>query len=161
MRAVTFFSSAALLGVAAAVPAASQQQPRAQETAEPLVARDPPAPTAPWVEVNDNGQPSTTYTPVQTQVDGSTSYIDAAPHDLTASVYTQTWYGEISTRTGDPPNPTPTGKGNKGAFTRCYNMDGEFAPFCAPSVNSTMYIDQTYYGKHWRKLVGSSFRGSC
>lgn len=143
MRSSTILSAASLLGLAAAIPAAADpQQP------DLIIAkRDPPAATAPWVEVDDGGQPKTTYTPSATVVDASTSIQDAAPHDLTASVYTETWYGEIETRTGDPPNPTPTGKGDQGAFTRCFNMDGKNAPFCAPAENSILYTDKTYYGK--------------
>lgn len=140
MHSSTLLSAASLLGIAAAIPAAAAPQPL-----DLIAKRDPPAATAPWVEVDDEGQPQTTYTPSVTVVDSSTSVQDAAPHDLTASVYTETWYGEISTRTGDPPNPTPTGKGDKGAFTRCYNMDGKNAPFCAPAENSVLYTDQTYY----------------
>lgn len=151
MLSSTLLSAVSLLGFAAAIPAAqpSDPSPGTIESSESLIAkRNPPADsTAPWVQVNDEGQPETTYTPSATLVDGTTSIQDAAPHDLTASVYTETWYGEISTRTGDVPNPQPTGKksSQEGAFTRCYNLDGKNAPFCAPSENSVLYTDSKYY----------------
>lgn len=151
MRSSTLFSAASILGAAVAIPAAEPSSTGPDlSTPTPLIAkRNPPAnPTAPWVQINDEGQPQTTYTPSATSVDGTTSIQDAAPHDLTASVYTETWYGEISTRTGDVPNPQPTGKKSSkaGAFTRCFNLNGQIAPFCNPSENSVLYTDETYYG---------------
>lgn len=101
--------------------------------------------TAAWVSVDDEAQPATTYTPSMTVVDGVTSIVDAAPHDLTATVYTSTHYGEIYTSTGEPPNPTASGKHGEGAFTRCHNKDGSNAPFCSPYENSTLTTGQTYF----------------
>ncbi|PHH67058.1 hypothetical protein CDD81_4453 [Ophiocordyceps australis] len=105
------------------------------------------APTAPWVRVDDEGQPATTLTPrLSTLPDGSSSVIDAAPHDLTASVYTWTTWGIASTSTGIPPNPTATNtRTNEGAFSRCANSHAAFAPFCRPLHNSTLLTGNTYY----------------
>ncbi|KHN96830.1 uncharacterized protein MAM_05386 [Metarhizium album ARSEF 1941] len=103
-------------------------------------------PAAPWVTVDDNGNPSTTFTPVLTTISGTPSAVDAAPHDLTASVYTLASYGHVSTSTGLPPNPTATNAvTNQGSFSRCYNRNGPYAPFCRPSYNSTIYTGNTYY----------------
>ncbi|KAH7156210.1 hypothetical protein EDB81DRAFT_786294 [Dactylonectria macrodidyma] len=101
--------------------------------------------TAAWVTVDDEGQPETTYTPSMTVVDGTTSIEHGAPHDITASVYTITEWGKITTSTGDPPNPTAKAKSGQGAFARCHNMDGDNAPFCEPSSNSTLFVGSTYY----------------
>ena len=74
-------------------------------------------PAAPWVAIDDNGNPSKTFTPAFTTVSGSSSGVDVAPHDLTASLYTMTNYGHITNSNGLPPNPTPTNaKTNKGSF---------------------------------------------
>lgn len=103
--------------------------------------------TAAWVQVDDEGQPAATNTPSMTVVDGVTSIENGAPHDITASVYTITAHAKVTTSTGDPPNPSATGKNGQGAFARCHNMDGEHAPFCDPSANSTLFVGSTYYGK--------------
>ncbi|KAF5019870.1 hypothetical protein F66182_8106 [Fusarium sp. NRRL 66182] len=105
--------------------------------------------TAAWVTVDDEMQPATTYTPSYTTIDGSTSLMDAAPHDLTATVYTYTSWGKIHTSTGEPPNPTASGKHGEGAFSRCYNQDGPNAPFCAPASNSTLDAKKTYFSKRY------------
>lgn len=102
-------------------------------------------PSDAWVTVDDEAQPETTYTPSATVVDGTTSYENGAPHDLTATLYTMTQYGIITTSTGSPPNPTAKAKSGQGAFSRCHNMDGENAPFCAPAVDSKLYVGSTYY----------------
>ncbi|KAJ6443006.1 hypothetical protein O9K51_04185 [Purpureocillium lavendulum] len=101
----------------------------------------------PWVVVDDEGQPSKTVTPSMTTVSGTPSAVDgAAPHDLTASVYTWTTWGQITTSTGEPPNPTATNsKTGEGAFSRCFNKDGPNAPFCRPAANSTLLTGRTYY----------------
>ncbi|KPM40620.1 hypothetical protein AK830_g5972 [Neonectria ditissima] len=101
--------------------------------------------TAAWVQVDDEGQPAATNTPSMTVVDGVTSIENGAPHDITASVYTITANAKVTTSTGDPPNPTATAKNGQGAFARCHNMDGEHAPFCDPSANSTLFVGSTYY----------------
>ncbi|KAG5981990.1 hypothetical protein E4U54_006437 [Claviceps lovelessii] len=101
---------------------------------------------APWVVVNDEGAPGTIYTPALTTISGTPSPVNAAPHDLTASVYTITNYGHVYVTTQSPPNPTPTNtKTNEGYFSRCYNQKGQYAPFCRPTHNSSIYVDYTYY----------------
>ncbi|KAH7321302.1 hypothetical protein B0I35DRAFT_477800 [Stachybotrys elegans] len=100
---------------------------------------------SPWVSVDDEGQPAATLTPSPTTVDGTTSLVDAAPVQLTAEVFTSTRLGRLSTSTGEPPNPTADTQRGRGAFSRCKNMDGEFAPFCRPNRNSTLEPDTTYY----------------
>ncbi|KAF4975243.1 hypothetical protein FZEAL_7950 [Fusarium zealandicum] len=103
------------------------------------------AETAAWVTVDDEKQPAATYTPSMTVDDGTTKYVDGAPHDLTATVFTWTEYGKITTSTGEPPNPTASGKHGEGAFSRCHNKDGANAPFCTPAENSTLTQKVTYY----------------
>lgn len=138
MHAATLLAAAALWASATAIPAANPNlelaalEKRADETAA-------------WVSVDDEGQPATTYTPSVTTVDGTTSIVDAAPHDITATVFTWTQWGEITTSTGSPPPPVATGRNGQGAFARCHNMDGENAPFCDPYLNSTLIVDKTYY----------------
>ena len=132
----------ALSNFATAVPAGGSIERRDGDNDNNL-------PNAPWVEIDSLGQPSTTYTPTVTSVGGTTSPVHTAPHDLTASLYTLTNYGHVSTSTGLPPNPTVTNTHtNQGSFSRCVNPHGEFAPFCRPSHNSSVYVDSTYYGKH-------------
>ncbi|KAM4058112.1 hypothetical protein HRG_010934 [Hirsutella rhossiliensis] len=103
-------------------------------------------PTAPWVSVNDEGQPVKTVTPSVATVSGTPSVVDGAPHDLTASVYSWTSYGLITTSTGAPPNPTATKASTpEGAFSRCFNQKDDFAPFCRPLYNSTLLTSNTFY----------------
>ncbi|KAH6900025.1 hypothetical protein B0T10DRAFT_469431 [Thelonectria olida] len=101
-------------------------------------------PSDAWVSVDDEAQPETTNTPSATVVDGTTSYENGAPHDLTATVFTITELGKITTSTGSPPNPTASSNG-QGAFARCHNKDGDKAPLCDPAVDSTLLVDSTYY----------------
>lgn len=103
--------------------------------------------TAAWVSVDDEGQPESTYTPSATVVDGTTSYVNGAPHDLTASVYTYTSRAKLTTSTGEPPNPTATAKSGQGAFARCHNLKGDKAPLCDPAVDSRLLVGNTYYGE--------------
>lgn len=117
------------LGVATAMPA--------------LEARAPDA-TEPWVKVGTDGRPKT-VTPVQTTIDGTPIVISAPPNAVTATVFTNTVYGEVKTSTGTVPNPTPTATGGAGAFPVCNNKDGDNAPFCLPVVGSTMNPGKTYY----------------
>lgn len=116
--------------------------------------------TAAWVTVDDEQQPATTYTPSYTTVDGTTSIVDAAPHDLTATVYTYTSWAKIYTSTGEPPNPQATGKHGEGVFSRCYNKDGDNAPFCSPYANSTLDARRTYFGE-LPKLSAHQFTTNC
>jgi hypothetical protein len=141
MHLSNFVGSAALLCSSAAAWAIPIDE------SELLVPRDGVAAdaTSPWVEVNDESQPKTTHTPTMTTVSGTPSAINGAPYDLTASVYTWTTWGVPSTSTGSPPNPTATGSNGEGAFTRCQNPDGDFAPFCRPSHNSTLLVGNTYF----------------
>jgi hypothetical protein len=104
-------------------------------------------PTSPWIEVDDMGQPTKTNTPSMTTISGTPSALNGAPYDLTASVYTWTTWGSKTTSTGTPPNPTATAGGGKGAFARCSNLDGDFAPFCRPNHNSTLLTGSTYYSE--------------
>ncbi|KAF7553625.1 hypothetical protein G7Z17_g3509 [Cylindrodendrum hubeiense] len=101
--------------------------------------------TAAWVTVDDEGQPEATHTPSMTVIGTSTSVENGAPHDITATVYTITKLGKVTTSTGEPPNPTAKAKNGQGAFARCHNTDGDNAPFCEPSSNSTLFIGSTYY----------------
>jgi len=111
-----------------------------------LEARAALDPTGAWVSVDDEGSPAATYTPFMTTDSEGTSYLrDAAPHDLTATVFTYTNYAKVSTSTGDPPNPTATSKNKEGGFPVCKNMDGDHAPFCNPAVDSMLYQDTIYY----------------
>ncbi|KAH9897551.1 hypothetical protein F4778DRAFT_744012 [Xylariomycetidae sp. FL2044] len=97
-----------------------------------------------WVTVDEDGQPST-VTPLVSTVDGTPTTIDAAPNDLTATVFTQTNYGKVTTTTGtEAPAPTATGK-EGGAFNLCSNTDGEYAPWCAPSAGTHLWPGWTYY----------------
>ncbi|KZZ93806.1 hypothetical protein AAL_05522 [Moelleriella libera RCEF 2490] len=92
----------------------------------------------PWVTVNDEGNPQTTFTP--------TASTNTPPHDIAASVFTINDYGVLTTRTGLPPNPTVTNAvTNQGSFSRCFNQNGPFAPFCRPTFNSSIYVGTTYY----------------
>lgn len=146
MHASTLLGAIALFGAAHALPTVEAPSPT---VAPILLARADP--TAPWVSVDDEGRPAKTLTPFMTVGEDGTSYReDAAPHDLTATVYTYTNYGKVTTTTGDPPNPTATNVNNQGAFPRCFNIDGENAPFCAPTQGSTLFEGSTYYGKQAR-----------
>ncbi|KAI1109117.1 hypothetical protein F5Y14DRAFT_433575 [Nemania sp. NC0429] len=129
-----------LLATARAIPNA-MMQPRATDAAA-----DTPTPAAldPWVTVNDDGKPST-VTPVSTTISGTPTILSAAPHDLTATVFTFTSYGKIITSTGlTPPAPTATGK-SAGSFALCNNIDGPLAPWCRPDGDTPLYVGTTYY----------------
>ncbi|RCI12249.1 hypothetical protein L249_1336 [Ophiocordyceps polyrhachis-furcata BCC 54312] len=105
-------------------------------------------PTAPWVTIDDEGQPAMTVTPsIATVSGGTTTTVEhGAPHDLTASVFTWITWGAITTSTGTPPNPTALdAKTGQGAFSRCFNRDRDLAPFCRPLVNSTLLTGTAYY----------------
>lgn len=143
----------ALLGAAAALCSPAMAMPKA--TPEPQLAAldlarraniEPRAdPTAPWVTVGDEGKPVKTITPSMTTISGTPTLVSVAPHDITASVYTWTTWGSITTSTGRPPNPTATSKDGEGVFSRCYNKDGDDAPFCSPYNASTLLTGNTYY----------------
>ncbi|KAI1392938.1 uncharacterized protein F4822DRAFT_392635 [Hypoxylon trugodes] len=98
----------------------------------------------PWVTVNDDGKPST-VTPVLSTVSGTPTVISGAPHDLTATVFTETSYGKVSTSTGTAPMATATGGEGAGSFQACHNKDGDGAPWCQPTAGSPLYPGVTYY----------------
>ncbi|KAI0975147.1 hypothetical protein F4678DRAFT_318762 [Xylaria arbuscula] len=135
-----------LLGAAHAIPNPSRALPRDAETTTDAPDATETADTAaldPWVTVDDNGVAST-VTPVLSTISGTPTVVSGAPHDVTATLYTYTSYAEIFTSTGPPPEPTAA-KDNAGSFGVCNNMDGDYAPFCRPEVNSTLYVGSTYY----------------
>ncbi|KAG6107467.1 hypothetical protein E4U14_004152 [Claviceps sp. LM454 group G7] len=129
----------ALCGTVLAVPTHDGLAPRDGDNDNDLG-------NAPWVVVDDEGVPASVLTPTMTTVSGTPSPVNAAAHDLTASVYTITNYGHVYVTTQAPPNPTPTNaKTYEGSFSRCYNKKGQYAPFCRPTHNSSIYVDYTYY----------------
>ncbi|KAL7902035.1 hypothetical protein HDV63DRAFT_377684 [Trichoderma sp. SZMC 28014] len=140
-------AAAALCSPAAAMPtAAPYPELEALEALHRRAHLQPRAdPTAAWVTVGDEGTPVKTITPKATTISGTPTLVDVAPHDITASVYTFTSWGVITTSTGQPPNPTATSKNNDGVFSRCYNKDGKDAPFCTPYTNSSLLTGNTYY----------------
>ncbi|KAL7787403.1 hypothetical protein V8C37DRAFT_390614 [Trichoderma ceciliae] len=140
-------AAAALCSSAAAMPpAAPSPRLEAIEALHHRAHLQPRAdPTAPWVTVGDEGTPVKTVTPKMTTVSGTPTLVDVAPHDITASVFTWTSWGDITTSTGLPPNPTALSKNKDGVFSRCYNKDGDDAPFCTPYRNSTLLTGSTYY----------------
>ncbi|KAI0505659.1 hypothetical protein F5B22DRAFT_627298 [Xylaria bambusicola] len=141
MYKLTSMAAASLLLAAVhAMPNPNPHQPRAADAAD---ATD--AALEPWVTVNDDGTPST-VTPVLSTISGTPTVISGAPHDVTATVFTYTSYGKVITSTGAAPGPTAAANSNStGVFGVCNNKDGEFAPWCRPEVNSTLYVDTTYY----------------
>ncbi|KAI2628078.1 hypothetical protein GGS26DRAFT_132476 [Hypomontagnella submonticulosa] len=107
--------------------------------------RETDAALEPWVTVNEDGKPST-VTPVLSTISGTPTVISGAPHDLTATVFTETNYGKISTSTGTAPIPTATGgDAGAGAFPVCHNKDGDHAPWCQPTEGTPLYPGTTYY----------------
>ncbi|OTA57521.1 hypothetical protein K449DRAFT_138041 [Hypoxylon sp. EC38] len=97
----------------------------------------------PWVTVNEDGKPST-VTPVLSTISGTPTIISGAPHDITATVFTETNYGKVSTSTGTAPIATATG-GDAGSFPVCHNKDGDNAPWCQPTEGTPLYPGITYY----------------
>ncbi|CAJ2499664.1 Uu.00g025170.m01.CDS01 [Anthostomella pinea] len=109
----------------------------------PLSPRETDSALAPWVTVGDDGKPST-VTPVLSTVDGTTTIVSGAPHDLTATVFTTTSYGKVETSTGTAPLATATG-GEAGSFPICHNLDGDDAPWCQPTDAQQLFVGTTYY----------------
>lgn len=137
------FTRPGLLAAASLLLGAASARP---PLVTPVLEARAPAATDPWVSVDTSGVP-VTVTPVVTVVDGATTTISAAPNDLTETVVTRTEHAEITTSTGTaPPEPTATNKDGTGSFLVCNNADGEYAPFCQPSYNSSLYPGTTYYG---------------
>lgn len=129
-------AAAVLLGAVQAVPAPAPT-PALELRAEATDA---------WVSVDKTGKP-TTVTPVVTVSDGMPTTLSAIPTELTATVLTRTAYGELTTSTGtSPAEPTASNKKGAGAFLVCSNPDAEYAPFCEPAKNSSLYTGTTYYG---------------
>ncbi|KAI1262885.1 hypothetical protein F5Y18DRAFT_396565 [Xylariaceae sp. FL1019] len=122
-----------LLASSYAMPHITELQPRATDSA-----------LEPWVTVGTDGS-AVTVTPVQTTVDGTPTIVSAAPHDLTATVYTETYNLGISTTTGAPPQPTATNTDGSGSFSICNNLDGDMAPWCEPTAQDPLYVGTTYY----------------
>lgn len=137
----TLLTAASLLvGAVTAIPAPAPTPPAA------LLAARVDATDA-WVTVDKTGLPST-VTPVVTVSDGLTTTISAIPTELTATVLTRTAYGELTTSYGtSAAQPTATNKAGAGSFLICSNTDGDFAPFCEPAKNSSLYPGTTYYGR--------------
>uniref|UniRef100_A0A8H7N7F0 Uncharacterized protein n=1 Tax=Bionectria ochroleuca TaxID=29856 RepID=A0A8H7N7F0_BIOOC len=143
------------LGVAIALLGTASAFPAVENAAAPAITAAPVAlgrrsdsnPSAPWVSVDDEGQPATTYTPhMATDKEGSTYLADAPPPVLTETVIVQNYQGNLYTSTyASPPAPTATNSNKQGGFTRCHNLDGDHAPLCDPSADSTLYKDTTYY----------------
>ncbi|KJZ77480.1 hypothetical protein HIM_03204 [Hirsutella minnesotensis 3608] len=134
----------------AAIPAVT---PTATLAARDRGAADTAASTvdslAPWVTLWPMSQSlsAKTMTPsVTTTAGGNTSIVDAAPYELTGSVFSWRSWGVVGTSTGLPPNPTAANQATgEGFFSRCVNRDGAFAPFCRPLLNSTLIVGNTYY----------------
>lgn len=133
-----------LLAAAAMLISATHAAPAPEPTPALQLRADA---TDAWITVDSTGLPST-VTPVVTVSDGVATTISAIPTELTATVLTKTEYGEVTTSTGTAPaEPTAKNKKGKGAFLTCSNTDGDYAPFCEPAKNSTLYPGTTYYGK--------------
>ncbi|KAI2622455.1 hypothetical protein GGR54DRAFT_64648 [Hypoxylon sp. NC1633] len=126
----TVAATALLLSLASAIP-----NVRPRETDPAL---------EPWVTVNEDGKPST-VTPVLSTISGSPTIISGAPHDLTATVFTETNYGKVSTSTGTAPIPTATDGDGAGSFPVCHNKDGDHVPWCLPTEGTPLYPGTTYY----------------
>lgn len=139
-----------LLGLASAAPPLVAPGPLEGRSPDATMSATATATTtatdAAWVSVGASGTP-VTVTPLVTVVDGTTTTLSAVPNDLTATVVTRTGHAEDTTSTGTTaPGPTATGADGSGSFLVCDNADGEYAPFCQPVQNSSLYPGTTYYG---------------
>ncbi|KAI0905491.1 hypothetical protein F4824DRAFT_454198 [Ustulina deusta] len=123
-----------LLAAAHAIPNPSPLQPRAADAIDTAL--------EPWVTVNEDS--TSTVTPVLSTISGTPTVISGAPHHVTATVFTYTSQGKVITSTGAPPGPTAASQ-SVGSFGLCSNLDGDFAPWCQPELNSTLYVGTTYY----------------
>jgi hypothetical protein len=106
-------------------------------------------PTDAWVSVDTTGKGHTITPSVSTVTGASSTYttiVSGAPYDVTGTVFTSTYYAVETTSTGSA-LATATDASGAGGYAVCHNTDGEFAPFCAPSDNSTLYPGSTYYGE--------------
>ena len=128
------------------------------------------APTDPWVTVDESGTPKT-VTPVVTTISGTPTIISGAPNDLTATVFTRTSQGAVSTSTGAAPLTKDTaaaGGGGAGAFPICHAAASR-APFCDPAPGSPLLLgclffftwDPTFFnGTNTTVVVAGSFFNS-
>jgi len=135
-----------LSGTASAVPHVNRSTHTiaiaARQTDAPATPADP---TAPWVTVDESGRPKT-VTPVLTTISGTPTIISGAPYELTGTVFTQTRFDAIiTTSTGVAAAPTANKGDGSGAFALCHNTEGDFAPFCEPKNNASIYPDNTRY----------------
>ncbi|CAK7226315.1 hypothetical protein SCUCBS95973_006160 [Sporothrix curviconia] len=115
---------ALLLAASGSVLASPAPAPAADTTTAAL------QPTNAWVSVGNDGT-TKTITPVLTTISGTPTVISAEPTaNSTAS-------------SSGPPEATATN--GAGSFPVCSNVDGDLAPFCAPSNGSTLNPGATYY----------------
>ena len=117
---------ALLLAASTSVLASPAPAPAADTTTATL------QPTNAWVSVDSDGA-AKTITPVLTTISGTPTVLSAKP----------TVSGTASS--SEPPEATATS--GAGSFPVCSNLDGAFAPFCAPSNGSTLNPGATYYGR--------------
>jgi hypothetical protein len=127
--------AAALALLAASASAIPNVRPRETATTDSLT---------PWVTVADDGTRKT-VTPVLTTISGTATVISGAPNDLTATVFTTTNNGQVSTSTGTAPLATATASDGAGSFLKCSNKDGTLAPWCLPTDGGSLYPGTTYY----------------
>ncbi|KAK3945446.1 hypothetical protein QBC46DRAFT_445354 [Diplogelasinospora grovesii] len=116
-------------------------------SAAAILPRQAAAETEAWVTVDESGVPKT-VTPVVSTINGTPTIISGAPHDVTATVFTRTANAVVTTSTGDAAASTPTAadSSGSGAFATCQNTDASnYAPFCTPANNATLYPGSTYY----------------
>lgn len=138
-------ATAAVVLLSAAVQAVPASAPAPTPTPTPALELRAEATDA-WVSVDKTGKP-TTITPVVTVSDGLPTTLSAIPTELTATILTRTAYGELTTSTGTAPaQPTASNKNGAGSFLVCSSPDAEYAPFCEPAKDSSLYTGTTYYG---------------
>lgn len=90
------------------------------------------APTDAWVSVGSDGT-AKTITPQLTTISGTPTVISAKPTTSGTATTTE--------------QPEATATNGAGSFPVCNNVDGNWAPFCAPSNGSTLNPGTTYYSK--------------
>lgn len=119
---------AAMLAAASVVLAspAPVPAPAADTTTAPL------APTDAWVSVGSDGT-AKTITPLLTTISGTPTVLSAKP--------------TVSGTASSTEQPEATATNGAGSFPVCSNVDGDLAPFCAPTNGSTLNPGITYYGK--------------
>ncbi|KAL1898584.1 hypothetical protein Sste5346_003488 [Sporothrix stenoceras] len=117
---------AAMLATASIVLAspAPVPAPAVDTTTAPL------APTDAWVSVGSDGT-AKTITPLLTTISGTPTVLSAKP--------------TVSGTASSTEQPEATATSGAGSFPVCNNVDGDLAPFCAPSNGSTLNPGITYY----------------